>query len=291
MDRQLLLTFLDVLETRNFNRTADRLNITQSTVSARIRQLEDDLGARLFERGRGGTEPTAAGRHFETHCRSLIAAWGLARREVSSGGMPNSRKLRVSVQFTLARTILLPWMQQMRALHPETDLYLEANFSQQIQRDVLAGETDIGIVFAPQLFPDVQVNELGKTEFVLLSTDAVPLSQLDWGRYIRVAYTSYFERQHDDLFPRQTSAMTSVGSDDLAIQVLRAQGGAAYLPRLALASLEHEIPGLRRVTDAPIIALPVYSITHIRKKTDPLIVRAMTLFRTLIGAGLIENSD
>lgn len=291
MDRQLLLTYLDVLETRNFNRTADRLNVTQSTVSARIRQLEDELGARLFERGRGGAEPTAAGRHFETHCRSLIAAWSLARREVSSGKGPSSRMLRVSVQYTLARTLLIPWMQEVRKQYPELDLYLEANFSQQIQRDVVAGETDIGIVFAPQLFPDVQVTELGKTDFVLLSTDTTSLSELDWQRYVRVAYTSYFERQHDDLLPRATGVMTSVGSDDLAIQILKAQGGGAYLPSLSLPSLEQVIPGLRLVADAPVITLPVYSINHIRKKSDRLITRAVTLFRTLIRAASIDKSD
>lgn len=291
MDRQLLLTYLDVLETRNFNRTADRLNITQSTVSARIRQLEEDLGARLFERGRGGANPTAAGRHFETHCRSLIAAWSLARRDISAGGLPNSRKLRVAVQFTLARSLLLPWMREMRAQYPRLDLYLEANFSQQIQRDVLSGETDVGIVFAPQLFPDVHVGELGKTDFILLSTDADTLPRLDWNRYVKVAYTSYFERQHDDLLPRPGGVVTSVGSDDLAIQTLRAQGGSAYLPRMVHAALEQEIPHLRAVADAPVIVLPVYSITHVRKKADALTKRAIAQFRALIMADLIDSTD
>lgn len=291
MDRQLLQTYLDVLETRNFNRTADRLNVTQSTVSARIRQLEDDLGSRLFERGRGGAEPTAAGRRFETHCRSMLAAWSLARREMSAGGTPNARKLRVSAQFTLARTILLPWMHRMRQLHPSLDLYLEANFSQQIQRDIVAGDIDAGIVFAPQLFPDVQVNELGKTDFVLLSTEAATMSGLDWNGYVRVAYTSYFERQHDDLFPRLPGVMTSVGSDNLAIQILKAQGGCAYLPRLAIPALQAELPGLKAVADAPVISLPVYSITHIRKKSDRLVMQAVATFRDLIREDVIENSD
>lgn len=291
MDRQLLLTYLDVLETRNFNRSADRLNVTQSTISARIRQLEDDLGVRLFERGRGGAEPTAAGRRFETHCRSLIAAWSLARRDVSTGGQRNGRKLRVSVQFTLARTVLLPWMQQMRAANPRLDLYLEANFSQQIQRDVASGETDVGIVFAPQLSPDVQVKELGKADFLLVSTETDRLPALDWNRYIRVAYTSYFERQHDDLFPRQSGVITAVGSDDLAIQALKAQGGSAYLPRLALAALAKDIAGLRVVADAPVIALPVYSISHVRKASDPLIGRAVTTFKDLVTAFSIDKFD
>ncbi|PSQ93868.1 MAG: hypothetical protein BRD57_01310, partial [Proteobacteria bacterium SW_6_67_9] len=50
----MLDTFLDLLETRNFHDTAANLEVTQSTVSARIRALEQALGARLFVRGRGG---------------------------------------------------------------------------------------------------------------------------------------------------------------------------------------------------------------------------------------------
>ena len=61
MNRQLLLTYMDVLETRNFNRTAERLGIMQSTVSARIAALEKSVGRRLFTRSRAGTDLTTAG--------------------------------------------------------------------------------------------------------------------------------------------------------------------------------------------------------------------------------------
>src|SRR5687767_10032661 len=74
-------TFLDLVETRSFGLTGERLGITQSTVSARISALERSLGSTLFYRGRGGTSPTPAGRRFEEHARSMTASWGLARQE------------------------------------------------------------------------------------------------------------------------------------------------------------------------------------------------------------------
>ena len=55
MQIELLETFLDLCETRSFNRTAERLGVTQSTVSARVMSLEGALGARLFDRSRAGT--------------------------------------------------------------------------------------------------------------------------------------------------------------------------------------------------------------------------------------------
>ncbi|MEH6775909.1 MAG: LysR family transcriptional regulator, partial [Cereibacter changlensis] len=80
MQIELLETFLDLVETRSFNRSAERLGVTQSTVSARIAALETALGARLFDRSRAGTEPTMEGRRFEPHARSLRHEWNEARR-------------------------------------------------------------------------------------------------------------------------------------------------------------------------------------------------------------------
>lgn len=291
MNRQLLLTYMDVLETRNFNRTAERLNVTQSTVSARIRQLEDELGTRLFERGRGGADPTAAGRRFETHCRSLLAAWSLAKRDVSAGPGLSRPRLRVSVQFSLAQSVLVDWAKQIRAQVPKLDFYLEANFSQQIQRDILTGEADIGIVFAPQQYPDVHVAEFGSENYVMLSTDCSRFLEVDWTRYIKVAYTSYFDRQHDELFPNLVHVQTVVGSDDLAVDFLKADGGTAYLPSLSVPGLMETVPGLQLVEGAPVIPQPLYSIVHSRKRHDPLAVQAISLFQKLIQTRSIDNFD
>ncbi|RWE91130.1 LysR family transcriptional regulator, partial [Mesorhizobium sp.] len=72
MQIELLDTFLDLIETRNFNRSADRLGVTQSTVSSRIRTLEGLLGKQLFIRNKSGTEPTVAGLRFEEHARAVM---------------------------------------------------------------------------------------------------------------------------------------------------------------------------------------------------------------------------
>ncbi len=55
MQIEWIETFLDLLDTRSFNKSAERLNITQSTVSARINALETEIGKKLFSRSRAGT--------------------------------------------------------------------------------------------------------------------------------------------------------------------------------------------------------------------------------------------
>ena len=108
MDVKLVETFLDLFESRNFNRTADRLDLTQSSVSGRIKALEAAVGAQLFERGRTGAAPTPAGFRFEPHARLLMATWEQARRDAGAG--PNrDRLLRLAGQISLKRSVLVEW--------------------------------------------------------------------------------------------------------------------------------------------------------------------------------------
>ena len=71
MQIDLLDTFLDLLETRSFHRTAERLGVSQSTVSGRVRALEEALGVRVFDRSRAGVQLTTEGLRFEPHARAL----------------------------------------------------------------------------------------------------------------------------------------------------------------------------------------------------------------------------
>ena len=64
MDINLARTFIMVAETGSFIEAARRLNITQSTVSARIKRLEEELGRELFARSKGGANLTSAGEQF-----------------------------------------------------------------------------------------------------------------------------------------------------------------------------------------------------------------------------------
>lgn len=282
MNIPLLLTFLDVMETGNFKRTAERMNIMQSTVSARIRQLEETVGARLFERGRGGAEPTPAGRRFEGHCRSFLTMWGHARRDVLSGASARKRRLHISCQYSLVRAYLMDWIDKLRSEDVDLDLHFEINFSSQIQRDILSGETDIGIMFAPQLTPDVQIADLGAAEFVMVSTDHDALANVETSRYIKVGYTSAFERALDDVLPELAFPSMVIGSDDLAIELLGRHGGTLYLPRFAFAGAQTKVPALRIVEDAPIIPQAVFSAVHMRRRRDPVVVWALKLLKQVI---------
>lgn len=281
MNIKLLETFLDVIESRNFNRTADRLDITQSTVSTRIRALEQELGAPLFERGRSGASPTQAGVNFAQHARLLQSTWDQACRETKTGS-DHDRVMHLAGQFSLMKSVLVDWMIQLRQTDPRLAVDLQADFSGQIVRDLSSGTVDIGVLYSPQYLPDLHIQQEAVEKFVMVSTLSKSLSEVTPDGYIRTGYTTFFSRNHDTLLPELAKVGLSVGYEGLSIELLRRIGGTTYLPRRLALDLTKVIPSLQIIEDAPDILQPIYSTVQVRRRHDRKVMNALKVLRTIL---------
>ncbi|MGH8833352.1 MAG: LysR family transcriptional regulator, partial [Polaromonas sp.] len=94
MDINLARTFLKIVETRSFLRAAERLHVTQTSVSARVRTLEELLGRKLFVRNKAGAALTPAGEQFLPHATTLVQVWERARHQVA---VPAGRRAVLAV--------------------------------------------------------------------------------------------------------------------------------------------------------------------------------------------------
>lgn len=83
MDIDLLKTFLEVSKTKHFGKAADRLFLTQSAVSARIRLLESQLACQLFQRSSKQVYLTEEGRRFAEHAQRIIQSWEQAKQDIA----------------------------------------------------------------------------------------------------------------------------------------------------------------------------------------------------------------
>ncbi|AAK65614.1 LysR family transcriptional regulator [Sinorhizobium meliloti] len=280
MNLDLIDTFLDLLETGNFNRTAERLETTQSTISGRVKALEQAVGAKLFQRGRAGAIPTPSGLRFEQHARSLKAGWAHARRDI--GGLERYEgSLRVSGQFSLLRTLFLDWIGELHATNKRVALHLEADYSTQIISDLANGAIDIGVVFAPKFLPDLSIEEIGAQRLVMVSTEFANVGNVTADRYIRASYTAYIERAHAELLPHLAHPALTVGYEELAVGIMKRFGGTTYLPEHALDYLASSGVSAKVVEDAPDIHQPVYVATQRRRKHDPLVHRAILALKSV----------
>ncbi|WP_457578622.1 LysR family transcriptional regulator [Ensifer adhaerens] len=283
MNLELIDTFLDLLDTRNFSRTAERLETTQSAISGRIKALEKAVGTRLFYRGRSGAMATPSGLRFEQHARSLKAAWRHARRDV--GGLEHYEgTLRVSGQFSLMQSLFLDWIEELHKSNRRLSLQLEADSSPKIISDLAEGAADIGVVFAPQFLPDLSIEEIGTERLVMVSTDFENIRDVTPDRYIRACYTAYVERTHAELLPHLAHSPMTAGYEELAVGLIKRLGGTAYLPERAISRLQDSGVDLRVVTDAPEMQQPVYVALQRRRRHDPLLNKAIRALKKVAEA-------
>ena len=109
MDINLARTFLEIVATGNFLRAAERLHVTQTAVSARVRTLEELLRRKLFVRNKSGASLTTAGEQFLRYAQTLVQVWERARHQVA---VPPGRRAVVTVggELSLWDPLLLDWL-------------------------------------------------------------------------------------------------------------------------------------------------------------------------------------
>jgi DNA-binding transcriptional LysR family regulator len=122
MDIDRARTFLEIVHTGSFLKAADRLHVTQTTVSARIRTLEEELGRQLFVRNRNGASLTAAGREFERFAQSFVQIWERARQQLT---IPPGRSSVVALggELSLWNPLLLDWLVWMKREQPKIAIH------------------------------------------------------------------------------------------------------------------------------------------------------------------------
>jgi LysR family transcriptional regulator, flagellar master operon regulator len=267
MTPELIDTFLDLIETRSFHRSAERLGLTQSTISARVQALEATLEAKLFTRSRAGTELTTEGLKFEPHARMLRHAMAEARRAVTPSGQA-AVTLRIGIQNDLAAGHIGDWVSGFRRALPETAFYIEPDYSAQMCADLGTGALDFAVLYSPRALPDLHFTSMGDAAYRLVSSDGTTRASLTPDRYIRANYSPAFEAAHAALLPDLSATPLAAGQNATVAGLLAALGGAAFVLEETAATLTAQ--GFRLVTDVPAITQPVFAATHLRHRTSAL---------------------
>jgi DNA-binding transcriptional LysR family regulator len=256
MDTELARTFLTVAASGNFVAAANRLHITQSTVSARIQTLETTLGTRLFERGRHGATLTASGKRFLRHAKNLVRTVEQARHDI---GLPQGYHdvLALSGRIALWEGFLPQWVAWMRETSPDISLRLEVGFEADIMQSMVEGTVDIGLMYMPTSRPGL-VTELLFDETLLLVTSDPARGWPDEG-YIHIDWEPEFHAQFSEHYPDVPTPTLVANIGWLGVQQLLTFGGSGYFPRRLVR--RHLKEGrLWQVPDSPQFRLPAYMV-------------------------------
>ena len=281
MQVELAKTFLEVVTSGSFVDAAERLHVTQSTVSTRIRALEHELGRPLFIRNKAGAALTPAGAQFQRHAVAIIRLWEQARQDAI---VPFGHKalLRIGGEAGIWSRLLYKWVPWMRENARNTALRCELGLSEGLIHNLVEGLLDIGVMYAPQSRPGLAVDMLVQEELVLLEAPT-PEGQ-DWpGDYIYVDWGQEFHRNHRLRFPDRPSPGLFVGLGTLGFEHMLRHGGSGYFPR-TLAAPYIASGGVRVIADAPTFTLPIYVVY-------PADVHADVISPALTGLQAIVRSE
>jgi LysR family transcriptional regulator, flagellar master operon regulator len=255
MQIELARTFLEVIAAGSFLHAADRLHVTQSTVSARIRLLEEQIGRRLFVRNKDGARLTPAGVQFQRHAEALIRIWAQARQEAA---VPAGYRamLRIGAEAGLWNRMLHEWVSWMRDHARDIALRCEVGAPDALTHNLLEGLFDIVVTYSPESRPGIKVDLIGEEELVLL--EAQPQGRTREKDYIYVDWGDEFRRKHRMTFPDFPSPALFIGLGTLGFAQLLRSGGSGYFPRgLALRYLRSG--RVREVAGAATFPLPIYA--------------------------------
>ena len=254
-----LKAFLEVSITGSFQLAAERLNVTQSTVSARIKVLEDRLDRGLFVRKRTGAELTSAGRQFHRYALTAVRAWEQARQEIALPE-PISAIIGLGVHLNLFDILAPGWIKGMRVNAPELGIRVSTAYSDELIRLVHDGFLDLAVVYVPRQRPNLRVELLMDEALVMVTDDAERTVKAGWMEdYIFVDWGEDFRLQHSLAFPESLASRLSVDHGWLALQHILTSGGAAYV--LERAARPHIDKGaLHIVPDAPVFRRPAYLV-------------------------------
>jgi len=227
MDIEQAQTFLAIVSNGSFLEAAERLHVTQSTVSARIRNLEEELGNKLFIRNRSGAKLTMAGHRFMPHAKSLILTMSQARHDV---GLSDRFKgsIRIGGRIALWEDFLPRWVGWMRNAEPDISINSDIGFEDDLMRRLIEGSIDIGVMYTPSHAPDVIVEHLFDETLVFVSSS--PETKWPDDTYIHVPWGPSFYNNFHEHFPDTEHPAQYVNIGWLGIQLIMANGGSCYLP-------------------------------------------------------------
>lgn len=257
MGINLARTFLEIVACHSFVQAAERLHVTQTAVSARVKTLEDLLGRQLFVRNKAGASLTPAGEQFVRHAMTLVQVWERARQQMA---VPPGRRALVTVgcEISLWQPLLLDWLLWMRAKAPDLALRTEVGVAEDLLERVAHGTLDIVIAYAPRQRPGLRIELLIEEKLVLVSTRAAREAP-QAADYVYVDWGSEFAAQHSLAFPELSSVGLSSSLGPLGLEYLLAMGGAGYF-RQNVVRPHIQQGRLHRVAGAPEFLYPAYAV-------------------------------
>ncbi|WP_256762088.1 LysR family transcriptional regulator [Cohnella sp. WQ 127256] len=255
--------FLHAAESSNLTKAAQSLHMTQPSVSYAIKQLEETLGVRLFDRLSKGVRLTQEGQALYLHVRTAFEELDSAERRIKKLKQFSEGHLRICANGAIIKDFLLPSLDAFHARYPSIRIQLSQDRTSRILERLKQGSTDLGFVHLPVLDEEIEVGASHASPYCVvvgtafadwtlqpLSTERLtelPLLMLSPGSTTRSFIEGWFQSQG-----LEAEADFELNSLDMLAEFAERGYGAAFLPRGFVASRIASRTLLELRTEVPI---------------------------------------
>lgn len=160
MDFRDVVAFVNVARLESFSRAAEKLHLAQSALSRRVLRLEQHLGVPLLERHPRGVRATSAGQVLLGRAEKLEAEMRQIEEEIRALGRAAPQELRLAMPQGAARLFAGAVVDRYRKLWPQVKLHLYERGSASNREAVLAGETDLVLLYGVEPSPELIMTPL-----------------------------------------------------------------------------------------------------------------------------------
>ena len=276
IDTRLLRSFLAVAAEQSVSQGARRLGCSQGTMSLRISKLEENLGLRLFERGRFNFKLTAAGRDLLTDAQAFLdmhdRVFDRARATLVSGAV------RLGVGEGCGFELVSGLLRRVQAHYPNIRLSVRCGLGHELRAGVEAGECELAIVALPEPVPSATVlsrprlHWVARPEFAFEKHSVIPVAWLPDGCFFRIAGMQALEARGIAYY----EVLSSPGEEAIQ-QAVRAGIGITVMA-------EGTVPGDLRVIVRPSVVPRLGSACiQLLESSGPLSDAALAIRREILG--------
>ena len=171
MEIRQLRAFVSIAELGTFTAGAQRVHVTQAAISMQIRQLENELGARLFVRAPRKVMLTEAGEQLLLRARQILRDHDAAIEEIADLAGAERGRLRVGSASAMVTTDVLPkLLRDVRRQHSRADITVASGTSESLVQLILGGELDVAFVSLPVEARGINTERLNQDQLVAIAS-------------------------------------------------------------------------------------------------------------------------
>ena len=243
MDLRQIRYFTAVYEEGSFSRAAAREHCTQPGLSVQVRQLEAELGQRLFDRNARGVTATIAGKQFYASCTGILGAVKAARQKMLDLAGSVAGNINVGVPPSFSKSALPTVLRRFADDHPHVEVRIAEAYSGTLSQWVVAGDLDAALVTEPSADLGLEATPFFRDRLVLVrraETGTRPRSANGASPLYLVAPSGRHSlRQKIESHPRLGAANVArtIEIDGLmaTLELVRSSDWATVLPTVAVA--------------------------------------------------------